>query len=159
MPGFIHTRKREIPNLSSLTPDIITRIYVEICIPGFAELCRVGKGYREGNFFAAEPVADVISIAVYEGDFHAVGGEEGGERGERGRGTDEVAEGGEGLGDGTGGFGPVEGDAEGGEGVWVIEVAGVERWGEGGGHKGFEVVVVVGAREEVLNGLGREVGG
>ena len=70
MPRLIDSHKAEIPILSHFT--VFFSVDDERCVISGTELCAVGVVDSEGDGFPAEPVADVIGIAVVEGDADGV---------------------------------------------------------------------------------------
>ena len=70
MPRLIDFHKAEIPILSHFT--VFFSVNDERCVISSTEFCAVGVVDGEGDGFSAEPVADVVGIAVVEGDADGV---------------------------------------------------------------------------------------
>lgn len=119
MPRLIHPQKAKVAILPHLT--VLHTPSRERHIPSGGEFSFVRVVQGEGGGFAAEPVADVVSVAVDEGDADAVV-EDMLEVAYKDR-VDEVASVGEAFVDEAGGFGcVVDVYAEGLEGGCLVEV-------------------------------------
>ena len=70
MPRFVDSHEAEIPILSYFT--VFFSVDDEGGVAGSAEFCAVGVVDGEGDSLAAEPVADVVGVAVVEGDADGV---------------------------------------------------------------------------------------
>ena len=70
MPRLIDSHKAEIPILSHFT--VFFSVNDERCVISSTEFCAVDVVDGERHGFPAEPVADVVGIAVVEGDADGV---------------------------------------------------------------------------------------
>lgn len=126
MAGFVDAHKGEVVGLLDLAVDAAVR-GGDIRVTGVGV---AGGGDERGEGLDADPVADVVGVAVVEDDVDARGDERG-ERGGRVWVAGVVARGGEGGADDGGGVGEVDDGADGALDGGAVEVVGVVVVGEG----------------------------
>lgn len=132
VPCIVDAREGEVSQLAHGAADV-RFVDDDVGVAGYGVEGGVGRegggGDGEGDGLDAEPVAEVVSVAVDEGDA-AAEGEEGGELGDLVAAFG-VAGGVEGGCDGGGELGVVDGGAGGGLDVGCVEVFEVGAWWEG----------------------------
>lgn len=70
MPRLIDSQKTKIPILPHFT--VFLSVDNERCVTSSAEFCAVGVVDGEGDSLPAEPITDVVGVAVVEGDTDGV---------------------------------------------------------------------------------------